>query len=113
MKKILIAILLLITVVSCTKENVNARLANDKTPKELLMGKWYFNNPAIWWYEFTPTRLNKNVGSTHQNIVGLNDSIVYIERLGYTPGYTEVRYKINGDTLWYGQGGGYYLRFKN
>lgn len=109
--KLLIAILILITVSSCTKENM--RLSNDsKSPKEQLMGKWYLDNPSLWVLQFTPTEMTRNPGGATKKIVGLNDSIIYFEKLYYYPGYIEAPYKINGDTLWL-DGVVFYLRFKN
>lgn len=109
--KLLIAILILITVCSCTKENM--RLANEgKSPKEQLMGKWYLDNPSLWVYEFTPTERISNIGNIKTKIVGLTDSTIYFEKLGSYPPYSIANYKINGDTLRMG-GTGYLLKFKN
>lgn len=111
MKKTLIAILILITVCSCTKENM--RLSNDsKSPKELLMGKWYISDPNLWVYEYTPTERIRNIGNHRTKIIGLTDSTIYYEKLGSYSPYTIGTYKINGDTLRMG-GSGYFLRFKN
>jgi len=109
--KLLITILILITVCSCTKENM--RLSNDgKSPKELLMGKWYLTDPNLWVYEFTPTERISNVGNLKTKIIALTDSTIYFEKLGNYPPYTITNYKINGDTLRMG-GTGYFLKFKN
>lgn len=102
---------MLITVCSCTKENM--RLSNDsKSPKELLMGKWYISDPNLWVYEYTPTERIRNIGNYRTKIIGLTDSTIYYEKLGSYPPYTVGSYKINGDTLRMG-GNGYFLRFKN
>jgi len=109
--KLLIAILILITVFSCTKENM--RLASDgKSPKEQLMGKWYLTDPNFWYYEFTPNEIIRNIENHKTKILGLTDSTIYFEKLGSYPPYTIQPYKINGDTLRLG-GTGYFLRFKN
>lgn len=109
--KLLIAILILITVYSCTKED-NIKLSNEKSPKELLMGKWYVSDPNLWEYEYTPTERIRNIGNHRTKIIGLTDSTIYYEKLGSYPPYTIGTYKINGDTLRMG-GSGYFLRFKN
>lgn len=108
-KRIFIINLILITIFSCTKENM--RISNYSS-KELLMGKWYFDNPSIWVRQFTPTQMITNPGGSIKKIVGINDSIIYFEKLGYYPPYTEQPYTINEDTLRMG-GTGYFLRFKN
>jgi hypothetical protein len=110
MKNKLIAILILITVCSCTKENM--RLSNEKSQKELLMGKWYISDPNLWVYEYTPTERIRNIGNYRTKIIGLTDSTIYYEKLGSYPPYTVANYKINGDTLRMG-GSGYFLKFKN
>ena len=103
--------LILITVCSCTKENINT--SNEgKSPKELLMGKWYITDPNLWEFEYTPTERIRNIGNSRTKIVGLTDSTIYFEKLGSYPPYTIGTYKINGDTLRMG-GSGYFLRFKN
>ena len=76
------------------------------------MGKWYFDNPSIWVRQFTPTQMITNPGGSIKKIVGINDSIIYFEKLYYYPGYIEAKYKVNQDTLWL-DGENYYLRFKN
>ena len=101
---------MLITVCSCTKENM--RLSNEKSPKELLMGKWYISDPNLWVYEYTPTERIRNIGNYRTKIIGLTDSAIYYEKLGSYPPYTVGSYKINGDTLRMG-GSGYFLKFKN
>ena len=106
MKKILIAMFILITIYSCKKEDINT-----KSPKELLMGKWYTSDPNIWVVEYTPTESIMNIGDSRKKILGLTDSTIYYEKLGYYPGYVIGTYKINGDTLRMG-GNGYFLKFK-
>jgi len=109
--KILIAILILITVCSCKKEKIN--IPNEsKSPKELLMGKWYVSDPNLWVYEYTPTELIRNIGNVRTKIIGLTDSTIYFEKLGSYPPYIISTYKINGDTLRTGTLG-YLLKFKN
>lgn len=46
-----------------------------------------------------------------EKILGLTDSTIYFEKLGYYPGYVIGTYKINGDTLRMG-GNGYFLKYK-
>ncbi len=109
MKKTLITILILITIYSCKKENINT--SKGKSPKELLMGKWYTSDPNIWVVEYTPTEQIRNIGDSRKKILGLTDSTIYFEKLGYYPGYVIGTYKINGDTLRMG-GNGYFLKYK-
>lgn len=112
MKKTIILAIVLITLYSCSNQNVNPNDNPQLTPKEALMGKWYFTDPNLWYYEFTPTEMIRNIGNTRFKIIGLTDSTIYFEKLGSYPPYTIQPYKINGDTLRMG-GTGYFLRFKN
>lgn len=110
MKKTLITLLILITLSSCKKENINT--SKGKSPKELLMGKWYTSDPNIWVVEYTPTESIMNIGDSRKKILGLTDSTIYFEKLGYYPGYVIGTYKINGDTLRTGGSVGYFLKYK-
>ncbi len=67
MKKTLITILILITIYSCKKENINT--SKGKSPKELLMGKWYTSDPNIWVVEYTPTEQIMNIGDSRKKIL--------------------------------------------
>ena len=55
MKKTIILAIVLITLYSCSNQNVNPNDNPQLTPKELLMGKWYVSDPNLWEYEYTPT----------------------------------------------------------
>jgi hypothetical protein len=93
--KLIIAMLILITVCNCKKEEISINLS----PKEQLMGKWYIDDPNLWVYEFTPNERIRNISFYRTKIVGLTDSTIYFEKLGSYPPYEIIPYKINKDTL--------------
>jgi hypothetical protein len=108
--KIFIAITILITICSCSKENSNMRLEEPKlTPKELVIGKWYGASPDYWAFDISPTYLTfYNLSKFPIN--NITDSTIWYRKDGLKK-WTYTLSK-NRDTL-YIKEYGKLVRFKN
>lgn len=102
--KIFIAIIILITICSCTKEDSNMRLEDPKlTPKERVIGTWsLWNKPEVWFMVISQNQLSFMNGASRE-IFGITDTALFVRNTpGNYPYYVPWNYSFskNNDTLY-------------
>lgn len=110
--KIFIAIIILITICSCSKEDSNMRLEDPKlTPKELIVGKWHSSNPNYWVFDISTNYITYYTG-TKWTVNSINDSMIWFRRDRLEVWNFTI--SKNGDTLYIKElVNSKFIRFKN
>lgn len=110
--KIFIAIIILITICSCSKEDSNMRLEEPKlTPKELIVGKWHSFNPNYWVFDISTNYITYYTG-TKWTVNSINDSMIWFRRDRLEVWNFTI--SKNGDTLYIKElVNSKFIRFKN